>query len=485
MTNGNDVTLVILGATGDLTRRLLMPAIYRLFVRAQWQPRRIVGYGRSEWTDERFREHLEKSLKEFAREAFDRKSWKELAARLTYRSGELHADHLQGLAELVDGPAIFYLALPPGLFGEAAEALGQAGLHREEGGWRRIVIEKPFGSDLESALALHRQIHRYWQESQVYRIDHYLGKETVQNLMVFRFANRFIEPVWNTAHVEQVQITVAETLGLEGRWRYYDQAGALRDMLQNHLMQLFTLTAMEPPAVWHPEVLRDHKVEVLRAVRPIPETAVERFAARGQYAAGTVQGQQVPGYREEPNIPRDSRTETFAAVKFFVDTWRWKGVPFYLRSGKRLRADYSEVAIGFREVPTHLFRQTPLEGLSANWLIFRLKPSECIDLYAWARAPGLQLNARHLVLSAPFRQDDEPEFSAYEQLLLDVVRGDRTHFLRHDEVEWAWRVLDPVLKAWQHGAPEPYAAGSEGPTGQHRILEPGHVWRPIGKLDSP
>ncbi len=479
MSNQNDVTLVILGATGDLTRRLLMPAIYRLFARKRWQPRRIVGYGRSTWNDAQFLEHLEEGLKAFAPDAFDAKTWEELAGRLAFRSGELHADHLNGLAEVVEGPAIFYLALPPGLFGEAAQALGQAGLHREDDGWRRIVIEKPFGSDLTSAQALHRQIHQYWQESQVYRIDHYLGKETVQNLMVFRFANRFIEPVWNAAHVAQVQITVAETLGLEGRWRYYDQAGALRDMLQNHLMQLFTLTAMEPPAVWHPEVLRDHKVEVLRAVRPIPASAIERFAARGQYTGGTVQGKPVPGYHEEPHVPADSRTETFAAVKFFVDTWRWKGVPFYLRSGKRLRADYSEVAIGFREVPTHLFRQTPLEGLGANWLVFRMKPSECIDLHAWARAPGLHLDARHLVLAAPFRQDGEPEFDAYEQLLLDVAEGDRTHFLRHDEVEWAWRVLDPVLQAWKEGSPEPYAAGSDGPAGQQRLLEAGHRWRPL------
>jgi glucose-6-phosphate 1-dehydrogenase len=292
---------------------------------------------------------------------------------------------------------------------------------------------------------------------------------------MFRLANRFMEPIWNSQHIAQVQITFAETLGLEGRWRYYDQAGALRDMIQNHLMQLFTLAALEPLAFWDAEVLRDHKVEVLRSVRTISPDQVNGFAVRGQYTAGKIAGQRVPGYREEEHIPADSRTETFAALKLYVDNWRWKGVPFYLRSGKRLRADCAEVAVQFREVPTRLFGG---DGVS-NWLVFRMKPRESLALLAWAKRPGLALEIRQVSLEAPYEREGDPEYSAYEQLLLDVLEGERAHFLRFDEVEWAWHVLDPILRVWKQGEPEPYPAGSDGPNAQGRLLEPGHAWRPL------
>ncbi|PZA06668.1 MULTISPECIES: glucose-6-phosphate dehydrogenase [unclassified Meiothermus] len=469
-------TLVILGATGDLTRRLLMPALYRLHALGHLEGLSIVGYAVEGWSREEFVAHLEEGLRQFVL-GFDTARWGALAARIDYCSGDLSAENLSVLKGRLTPSAVFYLALPPNLFGLAAEGLGQAGLSREEGGYRRLVVEKPFGYDLASAEALHAQIHHFWAEKQVYRIDHFLGKETVQNLLVFRFANRFLEPIWNAQHIAQVQITYAETLGLEGRWRYYDQAGALRDMLQNHLMQLFTLVALEPPSIWDAEVLREHKVEVLRAVRPIPAEQVDSFAVRGQYTAGSLRGQEVPGYVQEAHIPPTSTTETFAALKLFVDNWRWRGVPFYLRSGKRLCADYAEVAVQFHEVPARFFGP---KAPGSNWLVFHMQPRKSLELQAWAKIPGLALEAQPVALEAPYEQPGEASYSAYEGLLLDALQGDQAHFLRFDEVEWSWRILEPVLQAWKSGQPEPYPAGSEGPAGMARLMDEGHVWRPLG-----
>ena len=476
--DAKQITMVILGATGDLTRRLLAPALYRLHTIGKLPNLAIHGYAVEDWSSEHFRDHIHESLKAFARD-FREDDWPGFATHLSYTKGDITAAQLTQLKDQVKGPVLFYLALPPQLFAQAAQGLGQAGLADEGQGWRRLVVEKPFGWNLASAEALRQSLHTTWQESQILRIDHFLGKETVQNLMVFRFANRFLEPVWNSDHIAQVQITAAETLGLEGRFRYYDSAGALRDMLQNHLMQLFTLTAMEPPSVWDGEVLRDHKVEVLRSVRPIEAGRVNRHAVRGQYVAGQGAGQKVPGYLEEKGIPGNSITETFAALKLYVDNWRWRGVPFYLRSGKRLAADYWEIAIGFKEVPARLFETASIEPIPANWLVFRMKPDECIDLVAWAKEPGLEVKTRKVVLSTPYKLAGDVEFSAYEQLLLDAFEGDRSHFLRSDEVEWAWRILDPVISAWESGNPGLYVAGSQGPDAQNRLLEDGHVWRKI------
>ena len=478
MNDASPPTAVILGATGDLVRRLLLPALYRLHVAARIPELRILGCAVEDWSRDRFLAHVEENLQRFTGPV-DSVAWDDLARRIEYCPGDLTPAGLRAVAATVQGPAVFYLALPPGLFGQAAKALGEVGLAAETGGWRRLVVEKPFGHDLESAHDLRRDLHEHWQERQVFRIDHYLGKETVQNLVVFRFANRFLEPLWNSGQVEQVQITVAESLGLEGRYRYYDGAGALRDMIQNHLMQLFALCAIEPPPVWDADVLREHKVEVLRAVRPIPLQQVGAHAARGQYGAGRLGDTDVPGYAEEDGIPPGSRTETFAAIKLFVDNWRWKGVPFYLRSGKRLAADLSEIAVKFKEVPVHLFRESGVTALPANWIVFRIRPDECIDLIALAKRPGLEMAARPVTLQAHYRAAGEQEYSAYEQLLLDVLEDDRTHFLRDDEVEWAWRVLDPVLRAWREGTPEAYTPGSDGPHSQADLLEPGHAWRPI------
>lgn len=469
-----DMTLVIIGATGDLTRRLLFPALYRLWALKELPPLRIVGYAVEDWSRDKFRTHLSDNVKQFA-EKFDSHAWDRLAQHIDYQQGDLTAASLASLKDKITESTLFYLALPPQLFGDAAEGLGAAGLSKSESGWRRLVVEKPFGWDLESAEVLRKRIHRDWEENQVYRIDHFLGKETTQNLLVFRFANRFLEPVWNSSNVSQVQITVGETLGVEGRWRYYDQAGALRDMIQNHLMQLFTLTAMDPPGTWDAEVMREHKVEVLRSVRTASPSQVEHMAVRGRYTAGSIDGQNVPGYLDEQGIPKDSHTETFAAVKLYVDNWRWHGVPFYLRSGKRLAARFSEIAIQLKEVPSGLFGRH-----LSNWLVFRMWPDHCIDVVAWAKAPGLQLNTREIVLATPYEKTEEPDYSAYEQLLLDALKGDRAYFLRFDEVEESWRILKPVLTAWESGQPDPYEAGSQGPETQDRIMQRGQSWRRIG-----
>ncbi len=473
----HDAPFVIIGASGDLTYRLLMPAIFRLYQAGKWKSP-VVGYSPDDWGDQDFHDHIEHGLKEFVAE-YSSQAWARFRPLLSFHRGELTGQDFSALAGIIgSGSAVFYLALPPTLFGQAGQALAEAGLNRAPEGFRRLVVEKPFGHNLKTAQELRQALHQGWQEEQIYRIDHFLGKETAQNLLVFRLTNRFLESIWDAEHIRSVQITYAETLGLEGRWRYYDQAGALRDMLQNHLMQLFTLVAMDPPATWAADSLHNHKTEVLRAVRQIPPHRVDRFAVRGQYTQGRIGNQAVPGYREEPHIDDSSTTETFAALKLRVDNWRWHGVPFYLRSGKRLAQDYAEVAIQLKEVPRGLFGQG-----RENWLVFRMKPDETIDMVMWAKEPGLELNTRRRVLSTPYKREEEMEYSAYEQLLLAVAQGDRTPFPRYDEVEESWRIVDPVLQAWTQGQPEAYEAGSQGPAGQTRLMDEHMAWRRIGETD--
>ena len=476
----SDTTLVILGATGDLTQRLLMPALYRLHRLGLTPELRILGYAMEDWSREHFEEHIHQALKAFAPD-YAARHWNRFRKRIDYAGGRLDPADLAAIKDRLTPATLFYMALPPPLFGTAAQALGEAGFATApRGGWRRLVVEKPFGTDLASAEKLREQMHAHWDESQILRIDHFLGKEATQNLMVFRFANRFLEPVWNARHIAQVQITYAETLGVEKRAGYYDHAGALRDMLQNHLMQLFSLAAIEPPSCWDADVLRDHKVEVLRSVKPITARNVERHAVRGQYRAGKLDGKALPAYRREPGVARGSNTETFAALRLEIDNWRWQGVPFYLRSGKRLASNGSEIAVQFHDVPG------PLPGgvkADNNWMVFRMKPDQGMHLLANAKLPGLELDGHQVTLSAPYVRDGENEFSAYEQLLMDAIEGDRSHFLRFDEVEWAWRLLDPVLRHWRSGTPDFYAAGSEGPATQQRLLDPGQQWRPIALPD--
>jgi glucose-6-phosphate 1-dehydrogenase len=474
----NQPTLVVLGASGDLAARLLFPALLQLEHRERLENLRVIGYARQDWTSEQFHENLRAAI-DHSGAGYDAKYFDKFIDRIDFHGGDLSVESLRVLQGVLDGPAIFYLALPPGVFADAAETIAKAGLADESNGSRRLVIEKPFGTDLTSALALDEQLHRGWRENQIFRIDHFLGKETVQNILVFRFANRFIEPVLRSAHVDEIQITVAETLGVENRSRYYDGIGALRDMIQNHLLQIMTFATMEPPALWDAEMIRDHKVEVLKAVRAVnPEVD----AVRGQYSAGLVEGEPRLAYRAEPGVDPASRTETFAAVRLYLDTWRWEGVPVLLRSGKRLANKAHEVAFRFKEPPTRLFRHTPLEHADPNWLVFRMSPTECTELVMRTKHPGLDLEARESILRADYSSKDDREASAYEQLLLDVLNGDHTPFLRFDEVEWSWRIVDPILQAWKVGAPEDYVAGSDGPTGEHRFLGPGHSWRP---LDTP
>ena len=468
-------SFVILGATGDLTRRLLFPAIYRLFARQEWTADRIVGYAAENWDRTRFLAHLEAGLKAFVPD-FDPDKWAKLQEHIQYLSGDLTAAKFAALKPYIPENAIFYLALPPQLFAEAAQGLGKAGFNQPHGSarFRRIVIEKPFGWDFDSAQHLGEALANWWTEDQIFRIDHFLGKDTVQNVLVFRFINRLLASIWDSQHIAQVQITYAETLGLEGRWRYYDQAGALRDMLQNHLMQLFTLAAMEPPSEWDADILHNHKAEVLRAVRPIPPDQLADFAVAGQYTPGQMLGQMVPGYTQEEGINPGSRTETYAALKFYVDNWRWHGVPFFLRSGKRLACDYAEIAVQLKSVPEKLFGA----GLS-DWLVFRMKPHEAIDLVMWAKRPGIGLNTEQIILTAPYKKVGEEDYSAYEQLLIDVLEGDQSVFPRLDEVQEAWRIVDPVLKGWQAQKPEPYAAGTSGPKEQDRLMAGTLSWRPL------
>lgn len=475
----NEPTLVVLGASGDLASRLLFPALLALEHRERLEDLRIVGYARQEWTTDQFHENLRAAI-DLTGAEYDKKYLDRFIDRIEFHGGDLSVKSLRVLQDVLDGPAIFYLALPPGVFADAAETIAKAGLADETNGWRRLVIEKPFGTDLTSALALNEQLHKGWRENQIFRIDHFLGKETVQNMLVFRFANRFIEPVLRSAHVDEIQITVAETLGVEGRSRYYDGIGALRDMIQNHLVQMMTFATMEPPALWDAEMIRDHKVEVLKAVRTVDPDV---DAVRGQYTAGLVEGQPRIGYRAEPGVDPASRTDTFAAVRMHLDTWRWEGVPVLMRSGKRLGAVAHEVAYRFKEPPTRLFRHTPLEHAEPNWLVFRMSPSECTELVVRTKQPGLDLEARESVLRAEYTEPGDHEASAYEQLLLEVLNGDHTPFLRFDEVEWSWRIVDPILKAWASGAPEDYVAGSDGPSGQHRFLGVGHSWRPLTSTD--
>lgn len=472
-------TLVIFGATGDLTRRLLLPALFCLH-QADLLPREIklVLYARKPMD-------IHEILGRMGTSSCGKPSEADLAS-FSQRFAEpvlggLDVEGVSQLRDVVKGDGLFYLALPPGIFAQAAEALGEAGLNDEGLNPRRLIIEKPFGNDLETAMQLQQRVSKYWREEQIFRIDHYLGKETVQNLLVMRFANILFESVWNRNYVDHVQIVAAETLGLEGRPGYYDQSGALRDMVQNHLMQILAFTAMEAPPRIHSHELRNEKVKVLQSVRRIPANAVSAFAVRGQYTEGLHDGQPVGGYLQEKGVAESSRTETYAAVKLYVDNWRWQGVPFYLRTGKRLAGSRSEIMIQLKRPPVQLFRDTPLDVTEPNRFIFELKPNESIRLVAQAKKEGLQLKPRSVELVSPYRTDGGG-FGAYELLILDAFLGDRTHFLRIDEVEWAWRVLDPIIASWRNESVPlyTYASGSDGPREAQRILDaPSHVWRSL------
>jgi glucose-6-phosphate 1-dehydrogenase len=484
--------LVIYGAGGDLTWRKLVPALFNLR-QDRHLPERfaVIGVARKALDDAAFRARLKDGVDRFSRRGkADDAAWEAFARDLYYVPGDL-TDPAGGsglerkLAEIEGawgGRAnrVYYLAVPPNVMEPAAAALTRLGVCRDCSR-DRIVVEKPFGRDLASARALNASLSGMFAESQIYRIDHYLGKETVQNILAFRFANSLFEPVWNRRYIDHVQITVAETVGVGDRGEFYDSAGALRDVGQNHLLQVLCLTAMEPPISFAADEVRNKMVDVLRAVRPIHRDEVHRVAVRGQYRAGTVLGEPVPGYRDEKRVPPDSATETFAAFKLNIENWRWQGVPFYLRTGKRLKAKVSEVSVIFRSPPLQLFPSAAVEGWQPNRITLRIQPEEGIGARIQAKQPGVRLLLGAVDMHFRYREAFKASVpEAYETLLLDAIRGDATLFMRADQVECAWAVISPILEAWESVPPADfpdYAAGSWGPESSDLLIaREGHRW---------
>jgi glucose-6-phosphate 1-dehydrogenase len=488
---------VLFGATGDLAHRKVVPALFQLW-RTHLLPHEftIVAVGRRAYTDEAFRAELKGALDKYSRvQPVDQETWDDLAERIVYHRGDFNdPTAYSGLVERLDqldedkgtrGNRLFYLATQPSAFPEIVQHLGKVGLdhERHDGGWRRVVIEKPFGHDLDSAVRLNREVGKVFRERQVYRIDHYLGKETVRNLLVFRFGNGIFEPIWNRRHIDHVQITVAESIGIENRGSFYEETGASRDFLQNHLLQLLSLVAMEPPATFDADALRDEKVKVIRAVTDLSPEQVRSDVIRGQYGPGWVGAKPVHSYRDEPEVDPQSETETFIAARLTIDDWRWSGVPFYLRMGKRLPKRATEIAIQFKEVPHQLFKDSATDP-EANLLAMRIQPDEGIMLRFGAKVPGLGIDVRNVTMDFTYGsafQVDSPD--AYETLILDVLLGDASLFTRADEVEEAWGIVDPIISAWAEMAPPDfpnYEAGSWGPEAAEDLLaREGRRWRRI------
>ncbi len=491
-TKRNPTIIIILGATGDLTWRKLIPALYNLYI-DNWLPEdfALLGVGRKPMTADAFQIHLQEGVDKFSRRGKAKKpAWNKFAGYFTYLKGEFskastYSAIVKQIKRIekerkVSCNRIFYLAVPPNAFEEIALKLNTSGLVADKLK-TRIVIEKPFGHDLESARHLNDLLHNIFDESQIYRIDHYLGKETVQNILAFRFANALFEPVWNRNYIDSVQISVAEQLGVENRGNYYETAGALRDMIQNHLLQLLCLITMEPPVSFDADEVRNRKVDVLNALRKIHPEEVHQYAVRGQYGPGWIQGKKVIGYRQEPDVNKDSVKETFAALKLFIDNWRWQGVPFYLRTGKRLNETLSVITIQFRPVPHQSFPSAAAGNWQPNRLILNIQPHMGITMRFQAKRPGLQMMLYPVDME--FNYDESytsgtPE--AYETLLLDIMEGDSTLFMRADQVEAAWKVLMPVINAWEANPPvnfPNYQSGMQGPEDAEALIaKDGHTW---------
>jgi glucose-6-phosphate 1-dehydrogenase len=497
-------TMVIFGAGGDLTKRLLMPAIYNLEKGKLLSDNfAIVAADRTPKPAKDYRDYLADGVRSFVSdtgsggevEPFDPAAWDFVASRITHFAGDFTtSDTYARLADLLEkiaaerqtgGNVVFYLAVASQLFGTIIERLGEAGLAQEQnGGWRRVIIEKPFGSDLGSAGALNAQILKVLTESQIYRMDHFLGKETVQDIMVLRFANGIFEPLWSRDHIDHVQISVAETVGVERRAKFYEATGALRDMVPNHVFQLLSLTAMEPPNSFDADAVRTEKYKVLEAVHPLDLVDVRRAVVRGQYAAGTLAGQPITAYRDEPGVAPDTRTETYVAMQLGIDNWRWAGVPFYLRTGKRMARRTTEIAIHFKQAPFALFRNTPVDGLTPNVLALQIQPDEGASLQFGAKIPGPEIVLGGVRMQFHYKDyfKNEPS-TGYETLVYDCMIGDATLFNRADGVEAGWEVVQPILDLWHDDKSvllETYAAGSEGPeAADHLLWRSGRRWRPV------
>ncbi|MBK1647544.1 glucose-6-phosphate dehydrogenase [Rhabdochromatium marinum] len=489
--------MIIFGAGGDLTRRKLVPALYHLCA-AGLLPESfaMLGLDRLELGDESFRDRLADTLSESVGSAYSADVWERLRGSLHYMRIDMLADQdYEELCERLtridaeratEGNYLFYLAVPPSLFGEITNRLGEVGLlHESDSDWRRVIIEKPFGHDLDSAVTLNEAMHRNMDEEQIYRIDHYLGKETVQNIMVFRFANGFIEPLWNRHHIDHVQITVAESVGVEHRGAYYEEAGALRDMIPNHLLVLLGFLAMEPPNSFEAQAVREEINKTLDAIIPLTHEQVLTHSVRGQYAAGTTAaGEAVNAYRDSPHVDPKSRTETFVALKLTMDNWRWAGVPFYLRTGKRLAGQYTEIAIQFKRAPTMMFKDTDTDQLEPDMLVLRIQPNEGIQMSFGAKIPGPQMQVG--TVNMDFCYEDyfgNKPATGYETLIYDCMNGDATLFKHADTVEKGWEIVQSVMDVWQALPPRDfpnYAAGSWGPCAAGELLRrDGRRWRRI------
>src|SRR3989440_1845308 len=488
-------TVIIFGATGDLTKRKLVPALYRL-VQERLVPGEfaVVGAARSEMSHDDFRGKMKEAIAQFSEaKRVDDEIWDSFAQGLYYLPVNIDqpADYAK-LSDLLDeidrkrgtqGNRVFYLSTAPALYAEAVKQLGQAGLVNQDKGWRRVISEEPFGAALGSAKQLNKDIHQHLNESQIYRIDHYLGKETVQNLMVFRFANGIYEPLWNRQYIDHVQITNAETVGVEGRGGYYDKAGVVRDMIQNHVFQVLSHVVMEPPASLNSESVRDEKIKAMLSARPFTPERVRAECVRGQYGAGSINGKPVPGYREEEGVPKDSTTETFAMVTMRFDNWRWSGVPFYIRSGKRLAKRVTEVAIQFKNAPHQLFGREMMEQVAPNQLVIRIQPDEGITLRFGAKVPGQVTRIRDVNMDFRYGASFGVQLAeAYERLILDCILGDSTLYARKDMTERGWEIVMPILAEWAAHKDEAkfpnYEAGSWGPEESFDYLDQqGRHWR--------